>query len=99
MFGMRLTCARHGAQAAMARVRQDGGALRFASVELKCDWEFVIEAVRQNSRALQYASEELKGDREVVIKAVRQHGRARKHASEELRALKGGGGGGRQAEW
>ena len=87
---MGLTCVCHGAQAAMARVRQDGGALRWVSVTgrmVKRDWEVVIEAVRRNSRALQYASEELKGDRGVHHgDRVKQNGDALQCASEELKA-------------
>ena len=41
----------------MAHMRQDGGALRWVSVELKRDREVVIEAVTQLGRVLRFASE------------------------------------------
>ena len=58
----------------MVRVRQDGCALWWVSVELKHDREVVIEAVTQLGRVLRFASEELKGDREVVIKTMLRDG-------------------------
>merc|ERR1719321_937632 len=41
-------------------VKDNGGALQFASPELKGDKEVVIAAVQQKGRALQFASPELK---------------------------------------
>jgi len=49
-------------------VRQDGGALYFASAELKADREVVLAAVRQDGHALVYASAELQRD-DAVFKA------------------------------
>ena len=43
----------------MAAVKQNGGALQYASAELKGDREIVMEAVAQGPKALQYASDEL----------------------------------------
>ena len=88
---MCMTCVRHV-------FAMHGGALWWASVELKHDREVVIEAVTQHVRVLRFASE-LKGDREVVVEAVRQHGRALRYASEELYARQGSRDRGHQAEW
>ena len=60
----------------LARVREDGLVLRFASVELEADRQVVLAAVAQYGYALAYASVELKDDREVVLAAVGQNGYA-----------------------
>ena len=66
-------------------VKQDGRALRWASVELRDDEELVLEAKRQNGGALRWASAELRDDEELVLEAVKQDGRALQFASEALR--------------
>ena len=72
----------------LATVQQDGGALYYASNELKKDREVVLAAVKQYGEALKFASNELKKDREVVLAAVKQDGLALLFASDELRADK-----------
>ena len=72
----------------LATVQQDGGALYYASNELKKDREVVLVAVKQYGEALKFASNELKKDREVVLAAVKQDGLALLFASDELRADK-----------
>ena len=71
---------------ALAAVKADGMALKYASTELQADREVVLAAVQQRGLALEYASPELRADREVVLAAVQQDGRALNWASEELRA-------------
>ncbi|UWV82658.1 DUF4116 domain-containing protein [Mycoplasmopsis cynos] len=48
-------------------VKRDGGALQFASEELKKEFgknrDIMLEVVKWNGNALRYASEELKKDR------------------------------------
>ena len=50
----------------LKRVKQDGGALEYASADLKGDKDIVMEAVKQDRQALQYASAALRSDRELV---------------------------------
>ena len=50
-------------------VKQDGGALRFASEELRDDKKVVLEAVKQDGRALRFASEKLCNDKDIQIAA------------------------------
>ena len=53
----------------MEAFKQDGRALKYASEDLKCDREVVVEAIKQEEEelrrnpALRFASEELRGDR------------------------------------
>jgi len=54
----------------LAAVEQDGGALRYASEEIKANKKVVLGAVSQCCWALEYASEELRDDEEVVLAAV-----------------------------
>jgi len=70
----------------LAKVAQDGDALRHASAELKADAGVVRAAVTQYGGALQYASAELRADAGVVRTAVAQHGNALCYASAELKA-------------
>ena len=65
--------------------KQNGGALAYASAELRGDREVVLAAVNQYGGALQFASAELRGDREVVLAAVKQYGEALDFVSMELR--------------
>ena len=53
---------------------QDGGALGFASDELKGDREIVMKALSTYGPALRWAPDELRGDREFMMKAVSQDG-------------------------
>ena len=46
----------------LAAVQQNGGALEYASAELKGDHKIVLVAVAQSAEALQYASDELGKD-------------------------------------
>lgn len=69
----------------MARLRQCGNELRYASNKLCTDREIVKCAVKQNGDALFYASDELRADREIVESAVKQDGWALRYASAELR--------------
>lgn len=70
----------------MKAVRHDGGALKYASVELSKHRGLVLEAVRQSGQALEFAAPELRRDRELVLEAVKQSGLALQFAAEELRA-------------
>ena len=70
----------------LAAVNQDGGALEFASDELRADAAIVLAAVNQDGCALGYASSELCNDAGIVLAAVNQAGSALKYASPELRA-------------
>ncbi|WAM03768.1 DUF4116 domain-containing protein [Mycoplasmopsis cynos] len=57
-------------------VKRDGGALQFASEELKKEFgknrDIMLEVVKWNGNALRYASEELKKDREVVLEVMKR---------------------------
>ena len=66
-------------------VKQNGGALYFASAALKDDREIVLEVVKQHGKALEYASAALKDDRDIVLEAVKQNRCALKHASAALK--------------
>ena len=68
----------------LAAVNKTGGALRYASEELKKDKDVVLAAVNQNGLSLIYALEELKKDKDVVLAAVNQDGHALVYASEQL---------------
>ena len=67
-------------------VKNDGGALEYASQDLKSDREVVLAAVKNFGSVLQYASEDLKSDRVVVLEAVKNDGMALEYASEALRS-------------
>lgn len=72
-------------------VKQCGGALQFASPELKDNKEMVLEAIKQRNWAywvMEFASAELKGDRQVILKAVKQDGRVLRFASPALKGDK-----------
>ena len=55
-------------------VKQNGGALRYASGALKDDRDFLLEVVKQHWEVLRYAPAVLKDDREIVLEAVKQNG-------------------------
>ena len=61
----------------LAAMEHNGGALKFASVELLADREFVLAAVRQDYRALMYASAELRADRAFMLAALEESGERR----------------------
>ena len=67
-------------------VKNNGGALKFASDTLKADREVVLEAVRSDGYAIQYASDTLKDDREVVIEAVKMYVNAYKNSTSGERS-------------
>ena len=66
-----------------------GGALQFASTELKADHWVVLQAVKKSGNALAHASDELKADRGVVTVAVKQAGKALQYAPTALKADRG----------
>ncbi len=70
----------------LARLKNYGRSLKYASDELKSDKEVVLVAVRQYGDALEYASKELQGDKEVVLAGLVLHG-TMKYASKYLKAL------------
>lgn len=51
-------------------LHHNGGALKYASSELKNNAEVVLKAVRNNSLSLKYASKELMNNKEFVVNAV-----------------------------
>ena len=51
-------------------VKQDGHALKFASINLQSNKDIVLEAASQNALALKHASIDLKNDKEIVLKVV-----------------------------
>jgi len=51
-------------------VQQNGGALKYASSELKNNAEVVLKAVWNSHMALKYASKELMNNKEFVVNAV-----------------------------
>ena len=65
-----VSCSPADALVALAAVKDDPGALEYASEESKRDREVVLAAVQGFGLALEDASDELKGDREVGFAAV-----------------------------
>ena len=65
-------------------MRNDVGAIEYASDSLKADREFVLEAIKIDPWLIEYASDTLKADREVMLEAVRNDGLVLEFASEEL---------------
>ena len=51
----------------LATVKEDGGALEYASEELRADREVVLAAIKENGIALKYASKELQADSEMIV--------------------------------
>ena len=66
---------------AMIDKQHIGGALLFASDELRKNRRFIMESVMQNGEALKHASEDLRAYRAVVMAAVKQSGWALEYAS------------------
>ena len=64
-------------ESALVAVAQYGGALEFASEELRADAEIVRTAVDQYGWALEYASRELRVDAEIARIAVDRRGNDR----------------------
>ena len=58
---------------ALAAVKQNGYALRYASKTFQNYQEIVLAAVKQNGLALRYASETFQKDQAVVLEAVKQN--------------------------
>ena len=56
----------------LAVVKQNGGWLKYASLELRADREIVLTAVTESGWALEYASLELQADHEIVLAAVKR---------------------------
>ena len=69
----------------LAAVSKNGGALKYATEELKGDREIVLAAVSKDASALRFATEELRGDREIVLAAVSKDGRALNCATNGLK--------------
>ena len=67
-------------------VKNFGGALEYASQDLKSDREVVLAAVKNNGYALEFASEDLRFDREVVLEVVKNDEYALRYASKDLRS-------------
>ena len=65
-------------------MRNDVGAIEYASDSLKADRKFVLEAIKIDPWLIEYASDSLKADREVMLEAVRNDGLVLEFASEEL---------------
>jgi len=72
----------------LAAIRQNVGALRYASAELRADPEVVLSAVRPNRLALrqvvEHAAPELWADRDFALAAVERNGGALQYVAAEL---------------
>lgn len=68
-----------------AAVRHNGLALKFASKELRGDYDIVRTAVEQHGWALAFASKTLRNNPDIVLTAVEQQGCALQYASDELK--------------
>jgi hypothetical protein len=55
----------------MEAVKNDGGLLKYASLELQNNYKIVIEAVKNTGYALEHASCELQNNYKIVIEAVK----------------------------
>ena len=53
-------------------VKSNGGALRYASPELRDDEEVVRNAVLKDSSAMQYTSQRLRSDKEFIYSLIDQ---------------------------
>eukprot|EP00972_Heterocapsa_arctica_P031261 4602443-Heterocapsa_arctica.AAC.1 len=63
--------------------KHKGSALQYASLGLKGDREFILQAaMHKGSALLQYASLELKGDRDFILQAVKPSGSGLQYASQ-----------------
>ena len=67
-----------------AAVRQNGCALRYASLAMQNNQAVVLVAVRQNGWALRYASPAMQNNQAVVLAAVIQFGKALRFASSAM---------------
>jgi hypothetical protein len=74
---------------AMIDKQHIGGALLFASDELRKNRRFIMESVMQNGEALKHASEDMRAYRAVVMAAVKQSGWALEYASAKMRGDRG----------
>ena len=70
----------------MEAVRQNIGALEFASHKLRGDRALMLLAVQRDGGALRFASSKLQADVDLVIEALRQDGKAIVHAAPEVRS-------------
>lgn len=70
---------------ALAAVRQDWHALKYATEEFRRDRIVVLTALEQDGRALRYAHIDLRLDRAIVLAAVRQNGFALPYVEGHLR--------------
>jgi tetratricopeptide (TPR) repeat protein len=70
---------------AVAAVKENGRALKYASEALKSDRDVVLSAFKVNEGALEYASETLKNDKEFVLGAIKVNDVALEYASEALK--------------
>jgi hypothetical protein len=62
-----------------------GSPLQYASEELKCDREFVLEAVKEYGRVLKCVIEGCSGDKKSLMEAVKKDKGPLHYASEELK--------------
>ena len=54
--------------------KEDYPALKFASSQLRNDYDIVLSAVKYNGLALEYASKELRNNLDIVLEAIKQKG-------------------------
>ena len=64
----------------------DGEALRYASDDLRDDYEVVLAAISKDVVSICYASDELKNNKSIMLIAIKKDGLNLKHASKELRS-------------
>ena len=68
----------------LAAVKNNGGALKYASAALKADKDIVLAAVQNHGQALGNASAALKADKDIILAAVQDDGWALCYASAAL---------------
>jgi len=73
-------------EVALAAVKRDGWALRYAAASLKADRDVVLAAVSQNGWSLSEAADALRADKGLALAAVSQDGMALQYVAEELTA-------------
>jgi hypothetical protein len=54
----------------LERIKNNGELMRFASAELKSDFEFVKEAVTHDSFAIHFVEDQLKNHKEIILAAI-----------------------------
>ena len=59
--------------------------LKYASDNLKNNYEFILTAVNNNAYSLEFASNNLKNNYDIVLAAVKNKGRALEYASDDLK--------------